>query len=86
MSSPFQTVAIDLVGPIVTLSSQVNMYISTYIDYAIHWSEAIPLPDVTIERIADTLIRIFSSMGFPKEVISDRGSQFTSTIMKEICK
>ena len=86
MSSPFQTVAIDLVGPITPMSSQGNRYIMTYVDYATRWPEAIPLPDITTERVADALIGIFSRLGFPSEILSDRGSQFTSTLMNEICR
>lgn len=86
MSRPFQKIAIDLVGPINPASARGNKYILTAVDYATRWPEAVALPDITTERIADALLEMFSRVGFPKEILSDRGSQFTSGLMREVCR
>lgn len=86
ISTPFHKVAIDLVGPITPVSSQGNRYILTCVDYATRWPEAVPLPTIDTERVAEALLGIFCRVGFPKEILSDRGSQFTSQLMAEVCR
>ena len=41
---------------------------------------------IETERIAEALLEIFSCLGFPQEILSDRGSQFTLDLMKEVCR
>ena len=61
--------------------------IATYkVDYATRYPEAIPLNKIETERVAESLLEIFSRVGFPKEVLSDRGTQFTSDLMKEVTR
>lgn len=36
--------------------------------------------------MAEALLNIFSRVGFPQEVLSDKGSQFTSDMMAEVCR
>lgn len=86
MTVPFQRVAIDLVGPISPSSSQGNRYVLTVVDYVTRWLEAIALPGIETERIAEALISIFSRVSFLQEILSDRGSQFTSQLMAEVCR
>ncbi|MCG7879549.1 MAG: hypothetical protein JAY78_24875, partial [Candidatus Thiodiazotropha taylori] len=38
------------------------------------------------ETVANALIEIFSRTGIPKEILSDQGSNFTSALMRELCK
>lgn len=35
---------------------------------------------------ANMLIEIFSRVGFPKEILSDQGTHFMSSIVSELCK
>ena len=86
MTTPFHKIAIDLVGPITPVSSQGNRYILTCVDYATRWPEAVALPSIDTERVAEALVSIFCRLGFPKEILSDRGSQFTSNLMREVCR
>jgi transposase InsO family protein len=37
------------------------------------------------ETIADELIKIFSRVGLPDEILTDQGSNFTSQLMMDIC-
>ena len=84
--TPFYRVAIDIVGPIVPASAEGHRYILTLVDYASSFTEAIPLKAITSIDIAEALLCIFSRVGIPKEIISDRGPQFKSDLMLQIHK
>ena len=83
ISVPFSRVAIDLVGPL-TPSKRGHKYILTLIDLATRFPEAIPLKHIDTVTIAESLVNIFSRVGIPKEILSDRGTQFRSDLMNEI--
>lgn len=81
---PFQRVGIDLVGPISPPSSSGNRFILCVVDYATRYPEAVALPGITTEQVAEALCRIFSRMGVPNQILSDQGSQFVSAVMQEV--
>ena len=83
---PFKRVAVDIVGPIEPRSDQNNRYILTMIDYATQFPEAVPLPGVESERVAEALVQIFSREGIPKKMLADCGSQFTAEVMQEVSR
>lgn len=58
----------------------------TLVDYATRYPEAVALKSIETEIVAEGLVEIFSRVGMPSEVLSDRGSQFTSGIMKEVSR
>ena len=84
IDTPFRRVAVDLVGPIYPSTDRGNRYILTLVDYATRYPEAVALPRIETERVAEAMFEIFTRMGVPNEVLSDMGSQFTSDLMKEI--
>ncbi|XP_072178202.1 uncharacterized protein [Diadema setosum] len=84
IGSPFRKIAIDIVGPL-PRSKKGNRYILVVCDYATRHPEAVPLPSIEAERVADELIRIFSRVGIPHELLSDQGSNFMSLLMKQLC-
>ena len=43
-----------------------------------------PLRYITTEEVAEALLGIFSRVGVPDEVLSDRGAQFTSGLVNEV--
>ena len=79
-------VAVDIVGPIEPRSNNRSRYILTMMDYATRYPEAIALPSIETERVAEALVEIFSRVGVPNEMLTDCGSQFTSEIMKEVAR
>ena len=83
-SVPFERVAIDLIGPVVPCSEEGHKYILTLIDYASSFPEAMPLKTITSASVAEALISIFSRVGIPKEILSDRRTQFTSELMSDV--
>ena len=76
---PFKRVAADLVGPIEPRSTSGKKYILTIVDYATRYLEAIALSSITTEHVAEAMIEIFSRLGVPEEIVTDRGSHFTRT-------
>ena len=84
--TPFKRVAVDIIGPIEPSSNNRSRYILTMMDYAKRYPEAIALPSIKTERIAEALVKMFRRVGVPDEMLTDCGSQFTSEIMKEVAR
>ncbi|XP_047490928.1 uncharacterized protein LOC125040419 [Penaeus chinensis] len=84
ISEPFSRVAIEIVGPISPPSSRGHKYMLTLIDMATRFPEAVPLRNIDSVTIAEALLTIFARVGIPKEILSDRGTQFKSDLMAEI--
>ena len=83
VSEPFSLLAMDIVGPLERTNSG-NKYILVLVDYATRYPEAIPLRSIDAETIADELIRVFARVGIPQRILTDQGSNFTSTLMKQV--
>lgn len=84
ITEPFSKVAIDIVGPLTPRSSEGHRYLLTLIDMATGFPEAIALKDIDSISVAEALLLIFSRVGIPREILSDRGAQFTSKLMGEL--
>ena len=86
IDTPFDRVAVDLIGPIEPMSERGHRYILTVVDFATRYPEAVALKNITTETVAEALVEIYSRVGIPKEVLSDQGSQFVSSMMKEVSR
>lgn len=86
IETPFSRVAVDLIGPLHPVTDKGNRYILTLVDYATRYPEAVALPSIETERVAEALLDIFSRIGFPREMLTDMGAQFTGSLMKEVCR
>ena len=85
IGEPFARVAIDLVGPL-PMSGRKYRWILTLVDCATRYPEAIPMKGIDTIECAEELVNIFSRIGIPQEILSDRGSQFVSDLMREISR
>ena len=81
---PFKRVAVDLVGPMQPPSARGHKYILTMVDYATRYAEAVPLKKATSETIAEALWEMWTRLGIPQEILTDRGSQFLSQTMQQV--
>ena len=92
-SPRFQTVHIDIVGPLTPVHPTSNQYGSPYkyvltcIDRATRWMEAQPLTEITAQTIAEAFVNTWiTRYGVPLHVVTDRGRQFESELFAELAK
>ncbi|CAC5366153.1 unnamed protein product [Mytilus coruscus] len=82
---PFRRVAVDLPEPLEPVTDNGNRYIITLVDNATRYPEG-KLYHLSTERVAEALIDIFCRVGFPREMLTDMGAQFTSNLMSEVSR
>ena len=82
----FDKIAMDIVGPL-SVTENVNQYILTIQDLLTKFSLAIPLRRATAIDTADALVkRMFCIFGTPRAVLTDQGTNFLSSLMKQLAK
>ena len=86
IGTPFDRVAIDIVGPLATRSRRGNKFILVLCDYATGYPEAVAISSIEASRIAEELLAIFSRVGFPCELLSDQSSNFESELFSKVCQ
>jgi transposase InsO family protein len=76
----------DIIGPLRKTNGQ-NKYILVCIDLFTSWIEATPLKSITAQEVIQAFFKIvISRHGCPTKVLTDQGSQFTSTLFLDMCK
>ena len=81
IGTPFS--CIDFIGPL-TPPCDANRWILTIIDMCTRFPECIPLRDISSSSVAEALLGVFSRVGLPDRIHSDRGSQFTSEMIQDL--
>ena len=84
VGEPFARVGVDLVGPMVPASRDGHKYILVMVDYATRYPDARALKNIDTVTVAEALMDMWSQVGVPRSVLSDRGTQFMSEVMKEV--
>ena len=83
---PFERVAMDIVGPL-PQSDRGNLYILVICDYFTKFVEAFALPDQQAETVATAFLEGWvTRLGVPRELHTDRGTNFESEIFVRMCK
>jgi transposase InsO family protein len=54
------------------------------VDFAARYPEAVALQNIDTVTVAEALWQVWARVGVPEEVLTDRGTQFTSDTMKEV--
>ena len=83
ISQSFQRIAKDIVGPL-PRSRQGNRFVLLIFDYATRYPEAVPMKNVDAGSVADELIKVFSRVGVPREILTDQGTNFTLKLLTEL--
>ena len=86
IDTPFKRVSVQLVGPIEPRSDKKSRYILTMIDYATRYPEAVALPSVETERVAEELIAMFGRVRIPSEMLIEHESRVTIEAMNEVSR
>ena len=81
IGEPFQKIAMDIVR---LLPRSGNCYVLVMCDYATQYPEAIALRRIDAELVAEELIKVFSRVGVPQEILTDQRSNFTSQLLAEL--
>ena len=60
-------------------------YLLTTICLASKYPDVVPLKDMSAASVAEGLVEVFSRTGLPRVLLSDQGSQFMSSLLKQLC-
>ena len=82
---PFSKVIIDCVGPL-PKTRRGNQYLLTVMCPTTRFPIAIPLSNISAKKIIVNLMKVFTLLGFPKELQCDRGTNFTSDLFQSVLK
>ncbi|XP_036065872.1 uncharacterized protein LOC118598010 [Oryzias melastigma] len=85
ITTPFERIGMDIVGP-VERSKSGNRYMLVITDYATKYPEVFPLKSIQAKAVAYCLVQFFSRVGLPREILTDRGTNFLSTLLKQVYK
>jgi len=82
---PFQIVGVDIME--LPITSRGNRYVIVFQDLFTKWSMVFPTLYQKAVHIAQLLVEeIIPIFGVPEAFLSDRGTNFLSFLMKDICK
>ena len=85
IDKPFRRIGMDLIGPLPRTKTGYR-YVLVIVDYGTRFPEAILLKKTDTDTIIVALIPFFGRVGFPEEVLPDRGTNFTSKLMQDFQK
>lgn len=86
VDGPFDRVAVDVLGPLPP-SLKGNRYIVVFSDYLTRWVEAFAISNADAKTTAKLFVEeIICRHSAPRTLLSDRGRNFTSSLMKEVCE
>ena len=81
----FSFLHLDLAGPLPEAGGV--CYFLSMIDQTSHWFEIVPLQNIEAKTVCSAFINHWiSRYGVPTHILTDRGLQFTSHMMQQLCK
>ncbi len=83
---PNEMLGVYIMGPM-PRSTQQNEYLLVFVDYYSLWVEIFPMRNAKAETVALVLRKkILTRWGVPDFILSDRGTQFVSSLFRELCQ
>ena len=55
-----------------------NQYVLVLCDYTTRYPEVVPLQNIDAETIAEELVKVFTRVGIPREMLTNQGVNFQS--------
>lgn len=85
ISQPFERIAMDIIGPL-PKSRRGHRFVLVVCDYAYTtcYLEALSMQHVNAGSVAEELVKFFSRVGVPREILTDQGTNFTSQLLTEL--
>ncbi|XP_068229342.1 uncharacterized protein [Palaemon carinicauda] len=83
LPEPFDKVILDCVGPLPKSKKQ-NQYMITMMCSSIRYPDAYPFRNISSKTLIPVLIKFFTQYGIPKIIQTDRGSNFTSDLFRQV--
>ena len=83
---PFRKILVDLCGPLPACNETNNRFIFTAVNTCPRYPIAIPLVRHTAVDIPSAIISIISTFGHSAELLSDKGSDLTSHLCREVMR
>ena len=85
VEGPFDRMCVDVLGPLPT-SELGNRYVVVFTDSLTKWPEAFAIKSAGADVIAQLFVEeVVSRHGAPRTLLSDRGKNFLSKLVQEIC-
>jgi hypothetical protein len=86
VEKPFAAVVTDIAGPW-QVTPNGNRYVVVVTERCSNWVIAWPVGDITASTVARGLLeRLICIHGCPRKIQSDQGSQYTSELIKHVCR
>ena len=82
-AKPFEMVGVDVLQ--LPESYHGSKYGIVFMDYFSKWPEVAAVPNQTAETVARLIEFVFTRHGAPRYLLSDRGSNFLSDLLIEVC-
>ena len=83
---PFERVSVDVLGPLPTTVLG-NRYVLCFTDHCTRWPILAPLPEISAATVARVFFeQVVCVHGCPVVLLSDRGSNFLSKLVLEVCR
>ena len=84
---PMQLICMDLVGPILPVTSRGNRFILTCIDMLTWFTVAIPITDKSASTVCDAYrAHIYCTFRGSARILTDNGTEFKNEQMDELCR
>ena len=76
----------DIVGLIEPSSDKKSRYILTMIDYSTRYPKVVALPNIETTSVSEALVKMFSRVGIPSEMLIEHERRVTVGIMNEVSR
>lgn len=84
MNPPFDRILMDIVGPLAGTDTGYR-FILLIVDYATRCPEAVSMRSLSAESVANELVKLFSCVGIPREILTDQGTAIMSQCIQQLC-